>query len=260
MAGAIIMKLAQEKGVNIIPVDSEHSAVFQCLRGHNKSDVSRIYITGSGGSLAHTAKSRFDRIKPEAALNHPRWKMGKKITIDSATLMNKGLEVIEAMHLFGMPLDKIEVLIHPEAVIHAMVEFKDGSVLAQLGVTDMHLPIKYALSFPARLKSPVGKQLKFKDNLKLTFKKPDYKKYPALKLCLEAAKKAKTYPAALCVADEEAVHAYLAGRIKLTDINKVIKKTLRLHRPVSKPGIQDILNAAAGTREMARNILLEIER
>ncbi|OGX42004.1 MAG: 1-deoxy-D-xylulose-5-phosphate reductoisomerase, partial [Omnitrophica WOR_2 bacterium RIFCSPLOWO2_12_FULL_51_24] len=181
MAGGIITARAKKRGTKIIPVDSEHSAIFQCLNGHNREDLKKIYLTGSGGPLKNIDPKRFDSLSPEEVVNHPRWKMGRKISVDSATLMNKGLEIIEAKWLFGVSVDKVDVLIHPEAIIHSMVEFVDGSIMAQLSQTDMRLPIMYAFSYPRRIKS-VLPGLDFVKLGKFTFAPPDMKKFPCLKM------------------------------------------------------------------------------
>ena len=259
MAGEIIMAKAKEKKVEIIPVDSEHSAIFQCLYGESKRALKKIYITGSGGSLDKIPKSRLDKVTPQKVLQHPKWNMGKKITVDSATLMNKGLEVIEAMHLFGVSVDNIEVLIHREAIIHSMVEFVDGSILAQLAVTDMRVPIHYALTYPERLPSKY-KSLDFSKIVKLTFKRPDLDKFPSLKLAYEVARYGATYPCVLNAADEELVYAYLDRRINLTDIPKIIKKVLVTHKPVRNPNLSDILKVDKDTRELTQSLIEKRER
>ena len=253
MAGKIVMNLAQKHKATIIPVDSEHSAIFQCLEG-KKYKPARIYLTGSGGPLMKTPQSKLRNITPKEALNHPKWSMGKKITIDSATLMNKGLEVIEAMHLFSMPLDKIKVLIHPEAIIHSMVEFSDGSILAQLASPDMKLPIEYALSYPERLKA-VAQRVDFIKSNKMTFLEADISKFPCLKLAYQAAKKGCTYPIVLNAANEVAVWAFLDKKIKFTDIPLVIKKTMKKHKPLKKYNLKDILSVDNQARLDAQKII-----
>ncbi len=253
-AGQIVMDLLKKYKSRIIPVDSEHNAIFQCLKEENSVKIKRIILTASGGPLRNVKMQQLKNIAPPQALAHPKWRMGKKISIDSATLMNKGFEVIEAMHLFGVPLNKIEVLIHPQAIIHSMVEFIDGSILAQLGVADMRLPIKYALSFPERLPSSVS-SLDFSQVSKLEFTLPDINKFPCLNIAYEVAKRGGTYPCALNAADEELVRAYLEKKIKLTDIPKIIKKVLSKHKSIKNPKLADILNADKTTRELTKKLI-----
>ncbi len=254
MAGEIVMALAKKNKVRIIPIDSEHSAIFQCLEAGNYQEVKRIYITGSGGPFNKTPKSNLKDVTIENALAHPKWKMGRKITIDSATLMNKGLEVIEAMHLFGLALNKIKVVIHPQAVVHSMVEFVDGSILAQLGVTDMRLPIQYALTYPQRAIS-AGKGLSFDESLNLTFNEPDMEKFPCLELAYEAAGRGGTCPCVLNAANEETVAAFLKGKMGFKEIPEIIREVLASHKPVKKPGLEDILEADKAAKARARNII-----
>ncbi|MDP2912773.1 MAG: 1-deoxy-D-xylulose-5-phosphate reductoisomerase [Candidatus Omnitrophota bacterium] len=250
-AGEIIMKLARKHNVKIIPVDSEHSAIFQCLNAIGKEFLTKIYLTGSGGPLLKVAKDKFDSLPRNFILKHPKWKMGKKISVDSATMMNKALEIIEAKHLFGMDDKSIEVLIHPEAIIHSMTEFKDGSVLAQLGTPDMRLPIQYALTYPDRA-GGVVKRLDFSMVKALTFLKPDFRKFPCLGLARTAARRGGTSPAVLCASDEEAVKNYLEGRIRFSDIPKIIEKVLSRHAEITGPSLSDILKAERWAQEEAR--------
>lgn len=254
MAGGIITERAKKRGTKIIPVDSEHSAIFQCLNGHNRQDLKKIYLTGSGGPLKNLDAKKFDRLSPEKVVNHPRWKMGKKISVDSATLMNKGLEIIEAKWLFGVGVDKIDVLIHPEAIIHSMVEFIDGSIMAQLSQTDMRLPIMYAFSYPRRVKS-VLPGLDFVKLGKFTFAPPDMKKFPCLRMAYEAAKKGGTHTAALNAANEEAVLAFLGGKIRFTQIPEIIGKVLSKHKAKINPSLNEILEIDAWAREQARSLI-----
>lgn len=254
MAGGIITERAKKCGTKIIPVDSEHSAIFQCLNGHNREDLKKIYLTGSGGPLKNIDSGRFDSLSPEEVVNHPRWKMGKKISVDSATLMNKGLEIIEAKWLFGVSVDKIDVLIHPEAIIHSMVEFVDGSIMAQLSQTDMRLPIMYAFSYPGRVKS-VLPALDFVKLGKFTFAPPDMKKFPCLGMAREAAKKGGSHPAVLNAANEEAVLAFLGKKIKFTQIPKIIDKVLSKHKTKATPSLDEILQIDAWARERARSLI-----
>ena len=251
-AGPLIMKYARELGVRIVPIDSEHSAIFQCIDGRREM-LSRIYLTGSGGPLLDVAKARFDKLPVRSILKHPRWNMGKKISVDSATMMNKGLEIIEAQYLFETDERLIEVLIHPEAIIHSMVEFADGAVFAQLGAPDMRLPIQYALTYPERCAS-IATKLDFAKIEKLSFRKPDCKKFPCLGIARHAAKAGGTHPAVLCASDEIAVERYLAGAIEFSDIPKVIEKVLQRHHNTKAPAMGDVLDAIAWAEEEARSI------
>ncbi len=256
IAGDLIMAEARRHGAVIIPVDSEQSAIFQCLDGQ-KAPVHQVHLTASGGALRDVPAKHFDRMTVREILRHPRWKMGPKITVDSATLMNKGFEVIEAQRLFGLRYDQIKVVIHPQAIVHSMVEFADGSILAQLGATDMRLPIQYALSYPERL--PTGlKRLDFAQLGQLDFGKPDLKKFPALGLALEAARCGGTLPCVLNAADEEAVDEFLQGRIKFTAIYKVIERVFRRHTIVQKPALKDILDADQWARQHAKEVMAKL--
>ncbi|MBN2453774.1 MAG: 1-deoxy-D-xylulose-5-phosphate reductoisomerase [Candidatus Omnitrophica bacterium] len=247
-AGPVVTALARKNDVRIIPIDSEHSAIFQCIYGRPEY-VSKIYLTGSGGPLLNVSAKRFDKLPVGFILKHPRWKMGRKITVDSATMMNKGLEIIEAKYLFGIDEKKIEVLIHPEAVVHSMVEFSDASVIAQLAVPDMRLPIEYALTFPGRSKAIVRK-VDFSKAGALTFRKPDVKKFPCLRLAREAAASGGTALAVLCAADEGAVKHFLERRIKFSDIPGVIEKVMSRHKNARKEiSVEDVLNADSWAKE-----------
>ncbi len=238
-AGHIITREAKRKKSTIIPVDSEHSAVFQCLRGAEISKPNRLYITASGGPLLKIPKRSFGNLSRKVVLKHPKWKMGKKISVDSATMMNKGLEIIEAKWLFGIDVDKIKILIHPEAIVHSMVEFVDGSVLAQLGITDMRLPIQYALSYPERYRSML-KPLDLTNTQGLTFDKPDIDKFPSLRLAYKAAKRGGSAPCVLNSSNEMAVRAFLRGSIRFTDIPLIIEKVLSQHRRIEFPSLEEI--------------------
>lgn len=238
--GLLISKVRQSPGALLIPVDSEHNAIFQCLEGNPSKNIEKIILTGSGGPLREIAEERFKGISKEVVTHHPKWKMGKKISVDSATLMNKGLEIIEASWLFDTPVEKIEVLIHPEAVIHSMVEFKDGAILAQLGVTDMKLPIQHALCYPERFRSSETLRLDFSKISPLTFELPDRKKFPCLSLAYAAAKKSGSAPCVLSAADEVAVGAYLEDKINFLEIPQVIEKVLSHHHHVSNPDLDQI--------------------
>ena len=253
IAGSLIMKEARKYHARIIPIDSEQSAIFQCLDGQ-KSAVKYIHLTASGGPLRKVAARDFKHMTLENILRHPRWKMGPKITVDSATLMNKGFEVIEAKNLFGLSHDQIKVLIHPEAIIHSMVEFADGCLLAQLGATDMRLPIQYALTYPERL--PTGiKKLDLARLGSLHFENPDLKRFPLLDLAYEAARRAGTLPSVLNAADEEVVAAFLEGKINFLSIYKVIEKVICRHTIVNNPTLAGIMQADLWARQEARNMM-----
>ncbi len=254
VAGDLLMKEAQKHGAKIIPVDSEQSAIFQCLEGRPHKEIKRVYLTASGGALRKVPQRKFAELTVKEVLNHPRWRMGKKITVDSALLMNKGFEVIEAKRLFQLDVNQIEVVLHPEAIIHSMVGFKDGSVLAQLGVTDMRLPIQYALTYPRRL--PTGlKDLNFFELKSLTFERPDIKKFPALSLCLEVAKADGTLPSVLNAADEVAVEAFLDLQISFSRIYPLVEKVVRRHKNCRHPQLNDIRNADLWAREETKRLL-----
>jgi len=248
MAGDIIMRESKRRGVEIIPVDSEHSAIFQCLKEEGKKTIEKIYLTGSGGPLKDVAKERLEFVQPEVALRHPRWRMGKKISIDSATLMNKGLEVIEAGYLFNLTPQKIEVLIHPEALIHSLVEFCDGTILAQLAAADMRIPIQYALTYPKRMPSRVAR-IDLAREKRLSFHSPDLNKFPCLKLAMQVARQKGLAGTVLCACDEECVLAYLAGKIKITDFAPIIENVLAKLKNKPNPSLKDILNVDKWARE-----------
>jgi len=251
MAGEAVTKAAQKSGSRILPVDSEHCAVFQCLAGStNPAEIHKILLTASGGPFRSLNRKHFSKITLKQALNHPTWRMGPKITIDSATLMNKGLEVIEAHYLFDAPFDKIDIVIHPESIIHSMVEFIDGSVLAQLGTTDMQIPIQYALTYPARGNSPVNR-LDLAQIGKLNFEKPDRKKFPCVDLAYEAGRRGGTYPAVLNAANEVAVNRFLREEISFNDIPRIIGKTLAKYRPLTNRTLDGILLADHWARQQA---------
>ncbi len=250
MAGEIVMSAAEERGVQILPIDSEHSAIFQCLSGNRRADLKQIYLTASGGPFARMPIEDFRKITVADALNHPTWQMGEKITVDSATMMNKGLEVMEAMHLFGVSHDKIEVVIHPQSVVHSMVAFQDGSVMAQLGVPDMKTAISYALSYPKRL--PLNQPLPdLKKMGALTFEAPDFEKFPCLSLAYTACETGGTLPAVLNAANEIAVTAFLSGDISFSSIYKTIGYVMDRHRAVPKPDLEAIIDADRWARLQA---------
>jgi 1-deoxy-D-xylulose-5-phosphate reductoisomerase len=259
MAGEIVTRQAEHKGVQILPVDSEHSAIFQCLQGHRKTDLAKILLTASGGPFLNLPVSEFSNISKAQALNHPNWDMGPKITIDSATLMNKGLEVIEAKFLFDVSEDMIEVIIHPQSVIHSMVAYQDGSVIAQLGIPDMKGAIAYALSFPERL--PLNQPFPdFSDGQGLTFQKPDLEKFPCLALAFKACKVGKTLPAVLNAANEIAVNAFLKEEIAFNDIARVVSRTMDAHTVVADPALSDIINADRQARMKAADLIQHINQ
>jgi len=254
MAGEVITREAKQSGAQITPVDSEHNAIFQCLEGE-KQKAARIILTASGGPFRGYSPTRLAKVTPQQALKHPSWRMGQKVTIDSATLMNKGLEVIEAHWLFDMPFDNIRILIHPQSIIHSMVEFADGSVKAQLGMPDMRLPIQYALSYPERLGNPTLPRLDW-DNIKeLNFEPPDFESFPCLKLAIEAGRKGGTCPAALCAADETAVELFLSKRIKFTDIPRLVGQAVEEHKSIAHPTPEEILATDAQTREKIKQMV-----
>lgn len=254
MAGEIVMKKAAEKGVSILPVDSEHSAIFQCMAGHRREDMDKILLTASGGPFLNKPANEFVSIKPEEALNHPTWQMGKKISIDSATLMNKGLEVIEAKHLFGVSHNMINVVIHPQSAIHSMVAYRDGAVIAQLGIPDMKGAIAYAMSWPERLplKQPIPD---FANIPAFTFQQPDLKKFPCLALAFKACETGGTMPAVLNASNEVAVEAFLNKQISFTDIPELIKNTIEKHSSVKDPSLADILEADKWARETVKELV-----
>jgi len=250
MAGELLMERARKKGIQIIPIDSEHNAIFQSLAGHRRQDLKQILLTASGGPFLDKPGEELDHMSPEIALRHPTWDMGPKITIDSATLMNKGLEVIEARWLFDVPLECIQVIIHPESIIHSMVAYRDGSVIAQLAIADMRIPIAYALSYPERLLLGFPPP-DFVELGALTFQQPDLERFPCLALAMEACKVGKTCPAVLNAANEVAVRAFLNHQIGFRDIGKIVEDTIIKHQPVPDPGLSDILAADAWARQKA---------
>ncbi|TKI54996.1 1-deoxy-D-xylulose-5-phosphate reductoisomerase [Brevibacillus antibioticus] len=249
-AGPIVMKRAKEKGVSIIPVDSEHSAVYQCLQGERKEDVARVILTASGGSFRHLSREDLQQVTVEQALAHPNWSMGAKITIDSATMMNKGFEVIEAHWLFDLPYEQIECVLHYESIIHSMVEYKDRAVMAQLGTPDMKVPIQYAMSYPIRKELPT-EPLDLVKIATLHFAAMDYERYPLLKLAYECGMAGGTHTAVLNAANEVAVDRFLKGAIRFLDIEKVVRKTCEAHPGVASPELADIFAADEWARSYA---------
>ena len=256
MAGEIVAKRADEKGINIFPIDSEHSAIFQCISGQRKEDIDSILLTGSGGPFLNRPASEFKGITLADALAHPTWQMGRKISVDSATLMNKGLEVIEAKFFFKVPLDIIKVVIHPQSIIHSMVSFRDGSIIAQLGIPDMKGAIAYSISYPERL--PLGQPTPDFINMEpLTFSDPDLNKFPCLGLAYEAGREGGTLPAVLNASNEIAVQAFLGKRIPFIKIPDVIRSTMELHSNVANPDLSDIMEADTWAREYAENEIIK---
>ncbi|PYX69118.1 MAG: 1-deoxy-D-xylulose-5-phosphate reductoisomerase [Acidobacteria bacterium] len=249
-AGELITSEARKRGVALLPIDSEHNAVHQCMRGGRMEEVERVWLTASGGPFRNTPAAEFASITVEQALNHPTWKMGKRITIDSATLMNKGFEVIEACRLFHMPPSKVEVIVHPQSTIHSMVEFVDGSILAQFSVTDMRLPILYALTYPERVESDM--RFPVSDLRHLDFAPPDLKKFPCLRLAYEAAEAGGAKTVALNAADEIAVASFLEGEIRFDQIPRVIEDVLAETNSGALESIQAVLAADAEGRQVAR--------
>ena len=248
MAGEIIMGAAEQSGARILPVDSEHSAIWQCLAGETEK-ASRLILTASGGPFRSYSTARLKKVTVQQALSHPSWQMGRKVTIDSATLMNKGLEVIEAHWLFNMSFDDIEVIIQPQSIIHSMVEFVDGSVKAQLSSPDMRLPIQYALTYPERLPNPQLPRIDWAEVNSLTFEQPDTELFPCLKLAIDAGKSGGAYPTALCAADEVAVELFLSQRIRFVDIAGLVERVLRKHEAISNPDIEAIMAVDAWARK-----------
>ncbi len=254
VAGEMIMKEAMQKQVNIIPVDSEHSAIFQCLTGEPAYSVEKLILTASGGPFRGMARESLERVTPEEALCHPNWCMGPKITIDSATLMNKGLEVIEARWLFGCRPEQIEVVVHPQSIIHSMVQFTDGSVKAQMGLPDMRLPIQYAFTYPARLKSDF-KRLSFSEFPQLNFELPDTKNFRNLALSFEVLNKGGNWPCILNAANEVAVDAFLERRIGFMDIPDLIERTLGRSSFIKNPDLEDYFETDLEARRVAHELI-----
>ncbi len=255
-AGEIIIAEAGEHKASIVPVDSEHSAIWQCLAGE-KTRPSRIILTASGGPFRGCTIEQMEKVTPEQALRHPSWKMGRKVTIDSATLLNKGLEVMEARWLFNIPPEDISILVHPQSIVHSIVEFPDGSAKAQLGCPDMRLPIQYALTWPERLPNPALPRLEWERLKSLDFEPPDLQAFPCLRLAIEAGRAGGTCPAVLCAADEVAVELFLNHQLKFTGIARIIEKVLERHRPISRPNLEEIKAADTWARDQARRLMTE---
>ncbi|MFA6711348.1 MAG: 1-deoxy-D-xylulose-5-phosphate reductoisomerase [Candidatus Caldatribacteriota bacterium] len=255
-AGEIIMKRVKDNQINIIPIDSEHSGLFQCITPEHYENIEKLIITASGGPFYHLKESALESVSVEEALNHPNWQMGKKISIDSATLMNKGLEVIEAFWLFGVPLNKIEVLVHPQSYIHSLVQYDDGSMIAQLSNHDMRIPIHFALNYPNRARSSLPRINLVKIG-QLTFKKLDTKKFPSIDLCYKAIEQGGTLPVVLNAANEVAVSAFLNRRLSFGNIIKVVSLTMEAHQNILNPTINDIIYQDREARKMAEEICKE---
>lgn len=247
-AGALVMAAAARHGATLLPVDSEPSAIFQCLQGQHRAGLARLWLTASGGPFRDLSAEALARVTPAQALAHPTWAMGPKITVDSATLMNKGLEVIEAHWLFGVPLADIHIVIHPQSIVHSLAEFQDGSLLAQLGVPSMRTPIQYALGYPERLPHNWA-PLNLAEAGALTFAAPDFSRFPCPALAREAARAGGTTPACLNAANEVAVAAFLEGTITFLDIPRLIERALVAHAPLAAPSLEDVLAVDAATRE-----------
>lgn len=252
-AGAIVTDLIKKKGVKLIPVDSEHSAIFQCLAGNRKEDVEKIILTASGGPFRGYTRAGLENVTVEQALNHPNWSMGSKITIDSATMMNKGLEIIEAMWLFDVPASRIEVVVHPESIIHSMVEFRDGSIMAQLGAPDMRIPIQLALTWPHRAENQF-RRADMRQLGRLTFEEPDFETFEALKLAYRAAETGGTLPCAMNAANEVAVELFLKGKIRFHQITEIVKIVMEKHTSNTRPDLDDIIDTDRASRDLARKV------
>jgi len=253
VAGKIITELSQQYNAPIIPVDSEHSAIFQCLVGEDTSAIKNIYLTASGGPFINKSLSDLSNVTLSDALNHPKWKMGRKITIDSATMMNKGLEIIEASYLYGVDVDKIDVIVHPQSIVHSFVEFVDGSILAQLSSTNMFFPISYALSYPKRLFNK-DEKLDLNKIGSLEFFKPNMQKFSALRLAYKAARIGQTMPAVLNAANEVAVDSFLNEKIKFIDIVKIVDKVMKKHKPMDSTSLNNILDADVWAKKEANKL------
>lgn len=256
-AGSLVMEAVAKNNVSLTPVDSEHSAIFQALQGGKEDEVKRLLITASGGPFRGKKRSELESVTLAQCLNHPNWSMGKKITVDSSTLANKGLEVIEAHWLFNMPYEKIDVVVHPQSIIHSLVEFCDGSVIAQLGEPDMRLPIQYALSYPCRYHKAFD-QLDLIKAGTLTFEAPDMEAFPSLRIAIDCGKAGGTLPCVFNAANEEAVYAFLDNKIKYLDIPYITEKVASLHQNIAVPCIEDIERADAEARAAAQSIIANL--
>ena len=256
-AGSLVMEAVAKNNISLTPVDSEHSAIFQALQGGKEDEVKRLLITASGGPFRGKKRSELESVTLAQCLNHPNWSMGKKITVDSSTLANKGLEVIEAHWLFNMPYEKIDVVVHPQSIIHSLVEFCDGSVIAQLGEPDMRLPIQYALSYPCRYHKAFD-QLDLIKAGTLTFEAPDMEAFPSLRIAIDCGKAGGTLPCVFNAANEEAVYAFLDNKIKYLDIPYITEKVASLHKNIAAPCIEDIERADAEARAAAQSIIANL--
>ena len=254
MAGPLVMAQAKDRGISIIPIDSEHSAILQSLQGHPREDLNRIILTASGGPFKAWTLEEMKGVTPEQALKHPNWEMGKKISIDSATLMNKGLEIIEARWLFDLSIDQINIVIHPQSIIHSMVEYRDGSIMAQMGIPNMIIPISYALSFPHHLPTTLP-QLKLDEIGGLSFEKPDLSRFSCLALAFRALETGGSMPAAMNGANEIAVESFLQGRIGFLQIPELIEKTMDVHQTFTLDTIEKVIEADGWARNKARALL-----
>lgn len=259
MAGPIILDKVRDKKITLIPIDSEQSAIWQCVQANAIGKLKNIYLTASGGPFRKLSKERFNRITVTQALAHPRWKMGKKVSVDSASLMNKGLELLEAVYLFGVAAEKIKIIIHPESIIHSMVEYIDGVIFAQLSVTDMRIPIQYALCYPHRYSSGL-KTIDFYQLKQLSFEKPDFRKFPCVRFAYQAALEGGTMPCVLNAANEISVNDFLKRRLDFVSIPKVIGKVLEKHHKKSSPELNDIYEADAWARQEAAKVIERIRR
>ena len=254
-AGHIIMPLSKEKNIELLPVDSEHSAIFQSLNGENRKNAYKILLTASGGPFRGLKKSSLENVTAKDALKHPNWRMGPKITIDSATLVNKALEVMEAVWLFGLSIDRIQVLVHPQSIIHSMVEYVDGSVIAQLGPPDMRLPIQYALFYPERRNMKLGERVDFISIKNLTFEEPDMDTFYGLKLGIKAGKLGGSMPTVFNAANERVVARFIEGKIAFLDIPRLIEKAMDNHRIINTPSLKEILNTEQETYDFIEGIM-----
>jgi 1-deoxy-D-xylulose-5-phosphate reductoisomerase len=258
MAGPVIERELRQGRGELVPIDSEHSAIWQCLQGEPHRSVERVTLTASGGALRDLSPEELREVTPEHALRHPTWSMGRKITIDSANLMNKGLEAIEARWLFDLPLDRVEIILHPQSIVHSLVTFSDSSTKAQLGLPDMRLPIQYALTHPDRWENALAR-LDLARVGSLTFAAVDLDRYPALRVALEAGRAGGTYPAVLCAADEVAVEAFLRGAISFVDIPGIVERALEIHQSCAQPQLDDILLADRWARNVAHRFVSLLE-
>ncbi len=253
--GALVMEAAAKAGIKLLPVDSEHSAIFQCLEGNKERPIKKILLTASGGPFRGYTKEQLENVTLEQALKHPNWSMGKKITVDSATMMNKGLEVIEAKWLFDVPAEKIQILVHPQSIVHSAVEFEDNSVIAQMGAADMKIPISLALGYPDRLRS-TGRELDFfTEGANLTFEKPNPEVFGCIRIAYEAIEAGGSYPAALNAANEVLVSAFLDQKIRFMDIQKTLERIMHDHKPAYNLDVEGILEVDRKTRELTGEFL-----